>query len=110
MTKAATVTDPAPLEYLRKADPVLARVIDAHPGLPAARVARRAAAVRRVRNARLPGAGPAAVGRRDADDPVPVGGALRRSPAQGRGAPGCGSEGSPRGRHVEPQGSHPARA
>ena len=92
----AAVADPDAREFLRKADPVLARLIDAHPGLPSAGVDRRAARARRLRDAHLPGRRPAALRQGDTGDPVPARAELRRTPAvPGRGARGR-SAGPPR--------------
>ena len=66
--KRAAIADPEAREFLRDADPVLARLIDARPGLPSARLAGRAPSARRFRHARLPGRRPTAVRRFDPGD------------------------------------------
>jgi hypothetical protein len=79
-------------------------------GLPSEGVARRSAASRRLRHARLPGRGPTAFGRLDPRDRRAPGGAIRRSHALGRGAARRRSAGAARQRLLCAEGPDAARA
>jgi hypothetical protein len=67
-------------QHCRNADPVLAQVIDAPPGLPPPRLARRASPSRRLQDPRLPDGRPN-FRQGDTDDRVPNRTALRRTHA-----------------------------
>ena len=107
-TTAPALADPDAREFLRRADPVLARIIDARPDFRPRAWTTDLPATRRLLNAYLPGHRAAAVRARDPNDPGPPRAAFRWPAADTRGDAGDGSRGRPIERPVGAQDGNPA--
>ena len=79
--KRAAIADPQAREFLRKADPVLARLIDARPGFRPRAWLDELPPLGAFGTLIFQIAGQQTLGRRDTNDRVPSPGALRRAPA-----------------------------
>ena len=86
----APVAHPKAREFLRRADPVMARLIEAHPDFRPRAWMDAIAATGRVRHTCFSGSRPAAFSRGNAHDPVAARGELLGTAALTGGTPRCG--------------------